>query len=54
MLIVKFFGADPGWKRFGSGMEKNLDPGWKKFGSWMEKIRIRDLGQTSRIRNTGL
>jgi hypothetical protein len=27
--ILKFFDADPGWK---------------KFGSWMEKIRIRDLG----------
>jgi hypothetical protein len=23
---------------------KNSDPGWKKFGSRMEKIRIRDLG----------
>ncbi len=23
-------------------MEKNSDPGWKKFGSGMEKIRIRD------------
>jgi hypothetical protein len=21
---------------------KNLDPGWKKFGTGMEKIRIRD------------
>jgi hypothetical protein len=31
---------DPGWKKFGSEMEKNRiregnssDPGWKKFGS---------------------
>jgi hypothetical protein len=23
---------------------KNSDPGWKKFGSGMEKIRIRDPG----------
>jgi hypothetical protein len=25
--ILKFFDADPGWKKFGSGMEKNSDPG---------------------------
>jgi hypothetical protein len=42
--ILKFFDVDPGWKNFGSGMEK---------------IRIRDRkssdpGQTSRIRNTGI
>jgi hypothetical protein len=37
----------------------DADPGWKIFGSGMEKIWIRDrkntdpgLGQTSRIRNT--
>jgi hypothetical protein len=31
-----------------------LDPGWKNSdpGSVMEKIRIRDPGKTSRIRNT--
>jgi hypothetical protein len=34
--ILKFFDADPGWKKFGSGIR---DPGWKKFG-----FRIRDLG----------
>jgi hypothetical protein len=40
---------DPGWKKFGSWIldGKNLDR-----GSWMEKIRIRDPGSTSRIRNT--
>jgi hypothetical protein len=28
--ILKFFNADPGWKKFGSGMEKIhiRDPGW--------------------------
>jgi hypothetical protein len=38
--LLKFFDADPGWKKFGSGMKKrrirdgkNLDPGWKKVGS---------------------
>jgi hypothetical protein len=37
---------NPGWK--------NSTPGWKKFGSGMEKSRIRDpeSGKTSRIRNT--
>jgi hypothetical protein len=25
--ILKFFDADPGWKEFGSGTEKNSDPG---------------------------
>jgi hypothetical protein len=37
--ILEFCDADsgPGWKKIGSGMEKNLDPGWKKFGS-----RIQD------------
>jgi hypothetical protein len=25
-----------------SGMEKKSDPGWKKFGSGMEKIQISD------------
>jgi hypothetical protein len=25
--MLKFFDADPGWKKFGSGMEKNSDPG---------------------------
>jgi hypothetical protein len=41
--IVKFFYADPGWIKFGSGMEKirirdgkNSDP-----GSWMKKIGSR-------------
>jgi hypothetical protein len=33
---------DPGWKKFGFGMEKNSDPGWKKVGSGMEKSRIRE------------
>jgi hypothetical protein len=35
LKILKFFDADPGWKKFGSGMEKIRirDPGWKKFGS---------------------
>ncbi len=44
--ILKFFhaAADPGWQKFGSGMEKTRIryPGWKKFRSAMEKIRIRD------------
>jgi hypothetical protein len=38
--ILKFFDADPGWKKFGSGMEtirirdgNNSDPGWKKVVS---------------------
>jgi hypothetical protein len=33
--ILKFFDADPGWKKFGSGMEniRIRDPGWKQFGS---------------------
>jgi hypothetical protein len=35
--ILKFFEADPGWKKLGSGMEKNTDP-----RSGIEKIRIRD------------
>jgi hypothetical protein len=26
----------------GSGMDRTRDPGWKKFGSGMEKVRIRD------------
>jgi hypothetical protein len=32
----------------------DADPGWKKFGSGMEKSRIRDpgSGKISRIRNT--
>jgi hypothetical protein len=33
--ILKFFDADRGWKKFGSG-------GWTNSGSGMEKIRIRD------------
>jgi hypothetical protein len=33
--ILKFCDAGPGWKKFGSGMEKNLDPGFR-----MEKIHI--------------
>jgi hypothetical protein len=33
--MLKFFDADPGWKKFGSGIKdgKNSDPGWKKVGS---------------------
>ncbi len=35
--VIKFFDADPGWKKFGSGFRdgKNSDPGpgRKKFGS---------------------
>jgi hypothetical protein len=27
-MLSKFFDADPGWKKFGSGIR-----GWKKFGS---------------------
>jgi hypothetical protein len=45
---------DPGWKEFGSGMEKirirvgkNSDPGWKKFGS---VIRDKDPGSATLIR----
>jgi hypothetical protein len=36
---LKYFDADPGWKKFGSEIRngKNSDP-----GSGMEKIRIRD------------
>jgi hypothetical protein len=30
--ILKFFDADPGWKKFGSGIRYT---GWKKFGSWI-------------------
>jgi hypothetical protein len=30
--ILKFFDADPGWKKFGSGMGKNSFPGWEKVG----------------------
>jgi hypothetical protein len=37
--ILKFFDADSGWKKFGSGI---LDG----------TVRIRDPGETSRIRNT--
>ncbi len=40
VTILKFFDADPGWKKIGSGMgknrirdEKKSDPGWKKVGS---------------------
>jgi hypothetical protein len=37
--MLKLFDADSAsWIWDG----KNLDPGWKKFGSGMEKIRIRD------------
>jgi hypothetical protein len=38
--ILKFFDADPGWKKFGSGIldGKNSDPGWKKVGSGIGKI----------------
>jgi hypothetical protein len=25
--ILEFFDADPGWRQFGSGMEKNRNPG---------------------------
>jgi hypothetical protein len=34
---------DPGWKKFGSGMEKKSDPVFKKVGSGIRdgKIRIR-------------
>jgi hypothetical protein len=32
----------------------DADPGWEKFGSGMEKSRIRDPGLTSRIHNTWL
>jgi hypothetical protein len=51
--MLKFFDADMGWKKLGSGMEKiqirnpglnNSDPEWEKFGSAMEKIRNRDPG----------
>jgi hypothetical protein len=28
VIILKFFDADPGWKK-----NQILDPGWKKFGS---------------------
>jgi hypothetical protein len=35
--ILKFFDADPGWKKFGSGIRdgknSDRDPGWKKIGS---------------------
>jgi hypothetical protein len=30
-----------------------VDPGWEKIGSGTEKIRFRDPGLTTRIRNTG-
>jgi hypothetical protein len=39
--ILKFFDADPGWKKI-----RVQDPGWKKFGSG---IRDKHPG----IRNTG-
>jgi hypothetical protein len=32
--ILKYFDEDPGWRQFGSGMEK--------VGSGMEKSQIRD------------
>jgi hypothetical protein len=31
--ILQFFDADPGWDKFGSGMEKVRDPGYKHPGS---------------------
>jgi hypothetical protein len=35
--ILKFFEADPEWKKSGSGMEKIRirNPGWEKIGSEM-------------------
>jgi hypothetical protein len=39
--VLKLFDADPGWKKFGFGIQdgKNLYP-----GSGREKIRVRDPG----------
>jgi hypothetical protein len=44
--ILKFFAADRGWKKFGSGIRdgKNSDPGWKKFGSG---IRDKNSGSAT-------
>jgi hypothetical protein len=46
--ILKFFDADQGWKKFGSGIRegKNSDP-----ASEMEKIRIQDPGLTSQVQH---
>jgi hypothetical protein len=38
--ILKFFDEDPGWRQFGSGMEKKSDPG--------SGINIPDLQHWSR------
>ena len=39
--ILKFFDADPGWKKFGSGIRDGKD-----------RFRDPDSGKSSRIRNT--
>ncbi len=31
--ILKFFDADPGWKKFGSGIDKKSGSGMEKLGS---------------------